>query len=103
MEGPPETLHTRISITRHPLMMPDDALPSAGAAIRYHPRPAIRATPVGPQRSFLWGISRPGSVTRMPIVVKPVSRWRDAREGLAHSQRCPLYRRPGARTTASTE
>jgi hypothetical protein len=42
MEGPPETLHTRISITRHPLMMPDDALPSAGAAIRYHPRPAFR-------------------------------------------------------------
>lgn len=31
----------------------------------------MRATPVGLRRSFLGGISRPGSAPRMPIVVKP--------------------------------
>lgn len=55
MEGPPETLHIRISITRHPLMMPDDALPSAGAAIRYHPRPAFRGTAGPPRRDVVMG------------------------------------------------
>ena len=53
MEGPPETPHTRISITRHPLMMPDDALPSAGAAFRYHPRPAIWAPASSDQERHL--------------------------------------------------
>lgn len=57
MEGPPETLHTRI--TRHPLMMPDDALPSAGAAFRYHPRPAIGATLADPWLSSSGDILTP--------------------------------------------